>query len=112
MKLFTTTVMLTTLVAAVPVMAEALTPIAEVKRGTMVTVTGHVERILDTDEFRLADGSGSIRVYVGPNWVPATVGEAVTVAGFVDNDIGRLELYARTLTRADGSVVQFEHRYD
>ncbi|MEE4638543.1 MAG: hypothetical protein V2J42_07385 [Wenzhouxiangella sp.] len=100
------------LVMAVPAMAEQVTPIGEVKRGTMVTVAGNVERILDSDEFRLADETGSIRVYVGPNWVPAEVGESVTVAGFVDNDIGRLELYARTLTRADGTSVQFEHRYD
>lgn len=92
--------------------ADNLTPIEQLKRGTMVTVAGNVERILDTDEFRLADETGSIRVYVGPNWVPAEIGEAVTVAGFVDDGIGPKELYARTLTRADGSVVQFDHRYD
>lgn len=92
--------------------ADNLTPIEQLKRGTMVTIAGNVDRILDTDEFRLSDETGSIRVYVGPNWVPAEVGEAVTVAGFVDDGIGPLELYARTLTRADGSVVAFSHRYD
>ncbi|MEI2421410.1 hypothetical protein V6O07_14145, partial [Arthrospira platensis SPKY2] len=51
-----------------------VTPIAEVQRGTMVTVQGTVERITDEDEFRLADESGTIRVYVGPNWVPADIG--------------------------------------
>jgi uncharacterized protein YdeI (BOF family) len=80
------------------------------RRGTMATVQGTVERILDTDEFRLTDKSGSIRIYVGPNWVPADVGEVVTVRGFVDDDIGPLELYARSLTRADGSVVNFDQR--
>ncbi|GAB3731664.1 hypothetical protein GCM10028794_08070 [Silanimonas algicola] len=92
--------------------AERITPIADAQRGSMVTVQGTVERITDEDEFRLADTSGSIRVYVGPNWVPADVGEAVTVHGFVDDDLGPRELYARTLTRADGSVVTFDRRYD
>ncbi|WP_372425658.1 NirD/YgiW/YdeI family stress tolerance protein [Salinarimonas chemoclinalis] len=89
-----------------------VTPIAEAQRGTMVTVRGTVERITDEDEFRLADASGTIRVYVGPNWVPADVGEAVTVSGFVDDGLGPREIYARTLTRADGTVVAFERRYD
>jgi uncharacterized protein YdeI (BOF family) len=78
----------------------------------MVTVQGIVEKILDTDEFRLTDKTGSVRVYVGSNWVPADVGEAVTVRGFVDDDIGPLELYARSLTRANGSVVNFDPRND
>lgn len=92
--------------------AERITPIGELQRGTMVTVKGTVERILDTDEFRLTDKSGNVRVYVGPNWVPADVGEVVTLRGFVDDDIGPLEIYARSLTRADGSVVTFDPRSD
>lgn len=92
-------------------LAEEATPIADVQRGTMVTVTGTIERLLDTDEFRLTDPSGSIDVYVGPNWVPADIGEAVTVRGFVDNDLLR-EIYARELVRADGSVVRFNHDYN
>lgn len=89
------------------------TPIAEVKRGTMVTVAGIVERITDEDEFRLTDSSGGIQIYVGPNWVPADLGEAVTINGFVDDDvIGPLEIYARSLTRADGSIITFDRRYD
>jgi len=91
--------------------ADHVTPIADVKRGTMVTVEGTVERITDEDEFRLTDASGSIRVYVGPNWVPAEVGELIIVSGFVDNDLGPREIYARSLTRADGSVVVFERGY-
>ncbi len=92
--------------------AETLTPIGDLQRGTMVTVAGTVERITDEDEFRLADQSGTVRVYVGPNWVPANVGEAVTVNGFVDDDFGPMEIYARSLTRADGSVVNFPRNYD
>jgi uncharacterized protein YdeI (BOF family) len=89
-----------------------ITPIADARRGTMVTVQGMVERITDHDEFRLTDATGSIRIYVGPNWVPADVGEAVTVLGFVDNDLGPREIYARELTRADGSIVTFDQRYE
>lgn len=89
-----------------------ITPVAQARRGTMVTVRGTVQRITDEDEFRLADSSGSIQVYVGPNWVPAEVGEIVTVRGFVDdNPIGPREIYARTMTRADGSVITFQRQY-
>lgn len=91
---------------------EAITPISELRRGTMVTVKGTVENITDEDEFRLADESGRVRVYVGPNWVPADIGETVTVRGFVDDDIGPLEIYARSLTRADGSIVTLNPRPD
>ncbi|MHA7878966.1 MAG: hypothetical protein ACX931_04185 [Saccharospirillum sp.] len=104
--------MCATLMASWLVADEAITPIDALKRGTMVTVSGVVERITDEDEFRLADASGTVRVYVGPNWVPADVGEAVIVNGFVDDGIGPLELYARELTREDGTVIQLNHRYD
>ena len=97
---------------AAPAIATTMTPLNEVKRGSMVTVSGTVERILDKDEFRLADETGSIRVYVGPNWVPAQPGDSITVSGFVDDGIGPLELYARVMTMADGSKVEFSHRYD
>ena len=105
-----------TLALALPLAAHAqadVTSIADAARGTLVTVQGTIERITDEDEFRLTDASGSILIYVGPNWVPADVGEAVTVTGFVDDDlIGPREIYARELTRADGSVVTFELRYE
>ncbi|MFK7868639.1 MAG: hypothetical protein AB8B58_05295 [Roseobacter sp.] len=95
------------------VLADTITPIADVKRNMIVTVQGTVERIPDEDEFRLTDQSGSILVYVGPNWVPVDVGEAITVNGRVDDNlIGPPELYARSLTRADGTVVEFDLRYE
>ncbi|MBO6603842.1 MAG: hypothetical protein JJ949_11470 [Roseicyclus sp.] len=78
----------------------------------MVTVQGTVERVTDEDEFRLADATGSIRIYVGPNWVPADVGEKITVNGFVDDDLGPREIYARTLTRADGTEITLDRRYE
>ena len=92
--------------------SDTITPIADARRGALVTVQGTVERITDEDEFRLSDATGTIRVYVGPNWVPAEVGERVIVSGRVDDDPGPREIYARSLTRADGQVISFAQRYD
>jgi uncharacterized protein YdeI (BOF family) len=100
------------LVSTAALADRTVTPIRDLERGTMVTVAGTVERITDEDEFRLADASGTVRIYIGPNWVPADVGEAVIVEGFVDDDFGPLEIYARSLTRANGKVVVFDNRYD
>jgi len=112
MKLFATAALCAVLVAPAA-FASPITPIADAQRGTMVTVQGTVERITDEDEFRLADTSGTIRIYVGPNWVPADVGETVIVNGFVDDDlIVPREIYARSLTRADGTLITFDRRYD
>jgi uncharacterized protein YdeI (BOF family) len=111
MKLFALTAF-AALIATAALASGPVTPIGDLQRGSMVTVEGTVERITDEDEFRLTDGSGTVRIYVGPNWVPANVGEAVTVDGFVDDDLGPLEIYARSLTRADGTVIAFDRRYD
>lgn len=111
MKLFAITA-LTALFATASIASGPVTPIGDLQRGSMVTVQGTVERITDEDEFSLTDASGTVRVYVGPNWVPANVGEDVTVDGFVDDDLGPLEIYARSLTRADGTVITFDRRYD
>ncbi len=91
----------------VPALAQSgpATAIAEITRGTQVTITGTVERIADEDEFHLADRSGSIEVYLGPSRVPVVVGETVTVTGYVDDDPGPLDLCASSITRADGTVV-------
>jgi uncharacterized protein YdeI (BOF family) len=89
-----------------------LTPISDLQRATNVTVQGTVERIVDEDEFRLGDGNSSVLAYVGPNRVPVLPGESVTVEGFVDDDPGALEIYARRLVRANGDEIRFEYRYD
>ena len=89
-----------------------LSAISDVQRGTMVMVAGTVDRMLDEDEFRLRDETGTLRVYVGPNWVPVDVGEAVTVFGYMDDALIRPELYAREITRADGTVVTLSQRYE
>ncbi len=87
-----------------------VTPINDIQRGSMVTIEGTVDRILDTDEFRIRDSSGSIRVDVGyPNFVPVAVGETVRVTGFVDRDLFK-EIYAREIIHADGKVSHLQRR--
>jgi uncharacterized protein YdeI (BOF family) len=101
------------IVIVVPAFAQNITSVADAERGTMVTLRGTVDRILDEDEFRLRDGSGAIKIETGSTWVDVTVGEAVTVEGFVDDDIiGPREVYARSLPREDGTVVTFSRNYD
>lgn len=78
--------------------------------GQQVTLAGTVDRITDEDEFLLRDATGTVLVYVGPNLVPATEGEQVTVSGRVDDD-GPLEIYATTILRADGTRVALPHAY-
>lgn len=89
---------------------ENITKIGDVTRGANVTLQGKVTRILDEDEFRLADETGSIRVYIGwRNRVMVSVGETVTVKGFVDDDlvnVFRPEVYANELVREDGTTVK------
>ena len=86
------------------------TPVAELKRDSVATVAGTVDRITDEDEFVLADPTGQVRVYVGPTIVPVRPGEAITVTGMVDDGL-RLEIYAREIVRADGTTFTFDHRY-
>lgn len=87
-----------------------VTPINDVQRGSMVTIEGTVDRILDTDEFRIRDATGSIRVDIGyPNFVPVAVGETVRVVGFVDRDLMK-EIYAREIIHADGKVSNLQRR--
>jgi uncharacterized protein YdeI (BOF family) len=99
------------LLVLTPAWADTITPIGDLVRNSNVTVSGTVDRLTDEDEFVMSDSTGSVRVSVGPNRVPANRGEAVTVRGFVDDDL-RIEIYARELVRADGTVVTFDRRYD
>jgi uncharacterized protein YdeI (BOF family) len=90
-------------------LAETL-PIGELRRGMMAVVEGHVERITDEDEFILADTTGDIRIYIGPNAMPVRPGDLVRVEGFVDDDL-RMEIYADAITLADGRIVNLPRRY-
>jgi uncharacterized protein YdeI (BOF family) len=96
------------LVLASPAAADQPTPIADIARNTPVTVAGTVDRLTDEDEFVLADRTGQVRVYVGPNRVPVAPGEVITVSGMVDEAL-RLEIYADTIVRADGTTFTFTH---
>ena len=87
------------------------TPIGEVMRNTMVSVSGTVQRITDEDEFVVADASGSIPVWTGTQFFTVDEGETVVVTGFVDDDL-QLEIYATEIVRADGSVVSIRGESD
>ena len=87
-----------------------ITAIGDITRGTDVTLKGRVTRILDEDEFRLQDDTGSVRIYIGwKNQVMVNTGETVKVSGFVDDDLVntfRPEVYARELVRESGEVIE------
>ncbi|MBF9051085.1 NirD/YgiW/YdeI family stress tolerance protein [Roseobacter sp. HKCCD9010] len=85
-------------------------PIANLAPGQAVTLLGTVDRITDDDEFLLRDATGAVPVYVGPNPIPAAVGDRVTVIGVVDDD-GPIEIYATTIVLADGTEVALSNRY-
>jgi len=92
--------------------AEEVTPIEKLASGMSVTVQGEVTRILDEDEFRMEDATGSVRVYIGwRNRMVVHVGEEITVRGVVDDDLVsffRPEFYAFEITRQDGTVIKLD----
>ena len=94
----------------VPSHAETITPIAEAARGAAVTVRGAVARVLDYDEIRLADASGDIVVYLGPEPPTIGAGEQLTIRGRIDDDWPR-ELYAQEIVRSNGDVVALRQEY-
>ncbi len=84
-------------------------PIGRLARGQSATISGHVTAILDTDEFRLEDASGSVRVYVGwQNTMGVRTGDAVTVVGTLDDEPWPLpaEFYAEAVTLSEGRLVE------
>jgi uncharacterized protein YdeI (BOF family) len=95
-----------------PAPSEELTPIGELKRGMSAVINGKVTRILDEDEFRMKDATGSVRVYIGwRNRMVVPVGEEITVRGVVDDDLVsffRPEFYAFEITRQDGTVIKLD----
>ena len=102
-------ILLTFALAAPAALAETVTDIGSIERGDRVTLQGEVTRILDDDEFRLEDATGSVRVYIGwRNRVMVDVGETVTVKGVVDDDLDtffRPEIYAEEIILEDGSSI-------
>lgn len=78
--------------------------IADIRRGTMVSVSGVVERVSDEDEFVIRDASGAIPVWTGQSFFTVQPGESVVVNGFVDDDL-LLEIYAQEIIKQDGSVI-------
>ncbi len=89
---------------------EKITNISEINRGANVTLQGKVVRILDEDEFRLEDKTGSVKIYIGwKNRVMVKVGESVSVKGFVDDDLinaFRPEVYAQKIIRENGETIE------
>lgn len=82
--------------------------IGSLSRGQSGTISGRVVAIIDEDEFRIQDDSGSVRVYVGwQNRVGVSVGETLTIAGMLDDDPWPIpaEFYASAITRGDGGVI-------
>ena len=112
MRLPITLAMAALMLAAPGSLASEVTKIENLERGASVTLQGEVVRILDEDEFRLRDDTGSVQIYIGwQNRVMVDVGETVTVSGFVDNDlidVFRPEVYAREIIREDGSTVELQ----
>ena len=90
--------------------ADEITAIDRLERGMTATIKGEVTRFLDEDEFRIADRTGSVRVYIGwKNRINIPIGETVTVRGFVDDDLTlyfRPEFYAFEIVREDGTVIK------
>ncbi|ESQ13043.1 MAG: hypothetical protein N838_28735 [Thiohalocapsa sp. PB-PSB1] len=90
--------------------AEEVTTIGNLERGMSATIEGEVSRILDEDEFRIQDETGSVRVYIGwKNRVSFPTGEKLTVRGIVDDDLEsyfRPELYALEIIREDGTLIK------
>jgi len=95
------------LTMALPPVARAqdTAAISTLTRGIAASVIGTVDAISDDDEFLLADATGQVRVYIGPNPMPVRTGDRVTVRGVMDDDPGPLELYARQIVLADGRTI-------
>ncbi len=85
-----------------------ITKISELIRYTDSYIKGEVVRILDTDEFRLKDSSGKIKVYTGwKNTNMVKKGEIVTVRGIMDPGVIK-EFYATEIIRENGEVVKLK----
>ncbi|GGX72214.1 hypothetical protein GCM10007385_46310 [Tateyamaria omphalii] len=96
---------------ATPALSEVV-PISSVQRGQTATVEGVVDRFFDSDEIRLRDESGAVRVYLGPQMIDLKSGERIRVSGILDNDLLLNEFYAREITRENGESISIRHQYE
>ncbi len=87
-------------------------PIASMQRGQTATVEGFVDKFFDSDEIRLRDESGTVRVYLGPQMIDLKSGERIRVSGVLDNDLFLNEFYAREITRENGENITIRHEYE
>lgn len=71
-----------------------------------------IKAVLDYDELRVKDATGSIEVYLGerpPRSLRFFVGQKIVVEGWVDDDSPALrEIYAERITFGDGSTIYLE----
>jgi uncharacterized protein YdeI (BOF family) len=91
--------------------AEAVINIGDITRNTPVFIRGVVEEVSDEDEFVIQDATGSVRVWTGATFFTVSLGEEVSVRGFVDDGL-LLEVYAQEITRSDGTVLTIDLRDD
>lgn len=105
--------MAASLAAQEPVSQEEVRTIASLRRGEYAVIRAEVYRIPDEDEIRVRDETGRIEVYLGAVGNArdlVTVGDIVTIVGWVDDDwfdVPR-ELYASRIILADGTTIELE----
>lgn len=91
--------------------AEEITPIAEAVRGTVVVLSGTVDRLKDEDELVLADETGRIDIYTGGPYFGVSPGDRIVVRGWVDDDLLGREVYAQEIVTATGDVHRLRTGY-
>lgn len=108
----TSVAVLTSLLSTTAAGATGVTEVEDVRRGAPVSLTGEVTQILDEDEFRLRDTSGTIDIYIGwQNRVAVDIGDTVTVYGTADDDVlpgFRPDIYAEKLVLSTGEVIDLK----
>ena len=101
------------LVALVGLVAPAFADVIAIsglERGRTATIEGTVDRFFDSDDIRLRDESGTVRVYLGPDILPIESGERLSISGIMDDDLVLNEFYAREITQENGDVLVIDRR--
>jgi uncharacterized protein YdeI (BOF family) len=85
-----------------------ITRISELENYTDSYIKGEVIKILDEDEFRLQDSSGTIRVYTGwKNTNLVKKGDKITLRGTRDPGV-IVEFYATEIIRDNGELIRLK----